>query len=247
MENEAIFTANYRVRVTDADRNGILKLRALFQMLQEIADAHARKLKVSAPDLKEKNLAWALSKMAVEVDRLPKWDERVFLKTWASGRERIVTYREFDAVSESGNPLFRASSQWLLFDSKTRRIAKLERLETDWPRDNSKAVECDFSSHLQNLPPTMPPVVCTVRNDDIDLNAHVNNSVYIVWAIEPLPQEFLDEHRPKKITINFLEETFPKNRIESNCAMEGAFTTHSLLNKESGHECARINIQWAKI
>ena len=198
MENEAIFTANYRVRVTDADRNGILKLRALFQMLQEIADAHARKLKVSAPDLKEKNLAWALSKMAVEVDRLPKWDERVFLKTWASVRERIVTYREFDAVSESGNPLFRASSQWLLFDSK----------------------------HLQNLPPTMLPVVCTVRNDDIDLNAHVNNSVYIVWAIEPLPQEFLDEHRPQKITINFLEETFPKNRIESNCAMEGAFTTH---------------------
>ena len=52
---------------------------------------------------------------------------------------------------------------------------------------------------------------------------------------------------PKRITINFLEETFPKNRIESNCAMEGAFTTHSLLNKESGHECARINIQWVKI
>ncbi len=251
MEENAIYKADYRVRVSDTDYKGVLKFRALFQMLQEIADAHARVLKLSTLDLREKNLGWALSKMAIEVETLPKWEDRVYLKTWASGKERIVTYREFEANDENGNTLFKARSQWILFDSKTRRITKIEKIGFDWPLNPKVAVECDFSNRLTPPQPTLQPVITTVRNDDIDINNHVNNSVYIVWALEPLTKEFFDTHEPSKIMINFLEETFPKNKIESLCSLyekdELTYTAHSLISKETSHECARLNIQWRKI
>lgn len=93
--------ASYKVRVADAGADGFLKLPSLLQMLQEAATEHAEILGVDFKTLKPAGLGWALSKIYVEIERLPKWGERVGIKTWASDRDRIATYREFEAFSSA--------------------------------------------------------------------------------------------------------------------------------------------------
>ena len=61
MEN--VYEANYKVRISDANRRGYLKMPALLQMLQEIATEHAQKMGVAYDNLKPLNLGWALSKI----------------------------------------------------------------------------------------------------------------------------------------------------------------------------------------
>ena len=94
-------STSYKVRVADAGADGKLKLPSMLQMLQEAATEHAEILGVDFRSLREIGLGWALSKIYVDIKKLPEWGERVWIKTWASDRVKIATYREFEAKSRN--------------------------------------------------------------------------------------------------------------------------------------------------
>lgn len=236
----------YRVRSGDAGADGKLKLSALMLMLQEIATEHADILGVGCNLLNSTNMGWVLSKLLIEVDKIPSWGEKIEIKTWASERERIVTYREFEIFSQDGKKLFCARSQWLLFDMATRKINRLCALPA-WQSDPQHSTCCDFQAHLHPAKENSFSASCKVRYDDIDLNRHVNNAVYMAWGLEALPHAFLNAHTPKLIEINFLEEVMPNDEIDSLCQLSGEQTMHSIINKRTSRECARINMNWCNI
>ena len=82
---------------------------------------------------------------------------------------------------------------------------------------------------------------------DIDLNAHVNNSVFLIWALDSVPDEFQRDRLPERLKISFLKEVLPQNIISSQCQLSGDRSIHSLVNKSDGSECARINIDWKQL
>ncbi len=235
---------NYKVRISDANQSGKLKLPAMLQLLQEAATEHAQKLGIDFQKLSPMNLGWALTKMHVKINELPKWGERIYIETWPSIRDRITTYREFVANTVDGRPLFKARSQWLLFDLQKRRIARLDLLP-QWKRDENRlAFDADISAHLPKPELATSQIQTCARADDIDLNGHVNNSIYLVWAIDSLPVDFPIGLSPKSVKINFMEEVMPKNEVDVTCQIENKQSYHSIIKKSDAHECARISIEW---
>ncbi len=242
--NSAHYQANYKVRIADANAQAKLKIPSLFEMLQEAATEHAQKLGVDFAKLSPLGLGWALSKMSVQLQRLPNWNERVYITTWASVREKIVTFREFEAKTAEGELLFTARSQWVLFDLNTRRLARMDRVP-DWNRDPTRFANLEtFDNHLLRPSPESEVTPCYVRNNDIDLNGHVNNSIYIVWAVQALDEKFLQTKTPTSIKIHFLEEIKSHDKVASICKNDGSQTLHSIQNATTKRECSRINIQW---
>ena len=196
--------ASYKVRVADAGADGFLKLPSLLQMLQEAATEHAEILGVDFKTLKTLELGWALSKISVEIEKLPKWGERVGIKTWASDRDRIATYREFEAFSSGGAPLFTARSQWLLFDFRSRRLARMDRIGDFARIPGRRANSEDFSERPKAPSPEAPHAISRDAGIcDIDLNGHVNNSVYMAWALDALPD--MPQKFPRRLSVSFLE------------------------------------------
>lgn len=112
------YSDDYRVRVGDADSRGMLKLPSLLGMLQEAAKDHAEALGIGASALLPMDLGWALSKLHLNIERLPSCGERVFVKTWPSVRTRISTEREFVLSDEMGDRVATARTLWVLFDVK---------------------------------------------------------------------------------------------------------------------------------
>ena len=180
--SEAKYKTSYKVRLADANEQAKLKIPSLFEMLQEVATEHANKLGVDFSALSPKGLGWALSKLSIEIQNLPSWNERVHITTWPSVRELVATYREFSALNANNEPLFSARSQWILFDINTRRIVRLEKLH-EWALCNEFANSDTFEEPLERPKIITTSVECNVRNNDIDLNGHVNNSIYVVWAM----------------------------------------------------------------
>lgn len=236
--------ASYKVRVADAGADGFLKLPSLLQMLQEAATEHAEILGVDFRTLKPLELGWAVSKISVEIERLPKWGERVKIKTWASDRERIATYREFAAASPDGAPLFTARSQWLLFDFRTRRLARMDRIG-DFARIPGRRANSEDFSERPRAPSAGAPhhISRDAGICDIDLNGHVNNSVYMAWALDALPD--MPQKFPRRLSISFLEEVGPHAEIRSVCEVFGSVSAHSIFSADTGRECARANVEWA--
>ena len=235
------YKARYRVRVSDSDSIARVKLSALLSLMQEAATDDAERIGVGRRRLLSMGLGWALSKLSLTILRLPVWGEHITVETWPSRRTRISTEREFVVRDDGGQILATARTLWVLFNLKERRIERLEVLG-QWP-----AVE-DFADNTEFERPRLPAqegVLCSdfgVRKDDIDLNGHVNNAVYITWAMEPLSREFCLSHEPSHIAIWFLNEVIPGERVESLCSIQGAQTLHLL--RSGGVERARVGICW---
>ena len=73
--------------------NGYLKYTDLCNILQLTAGSHAELGGISFSDMQVHHQAWVLSRMRVEIKRLPKWKETVTVKTWINSLENSRSIR----------------------------------------------------------------------------------------------------------------------------------------------------------
>ena len=83
-----------------------------------------------------------------------------------------------------------------------------------------------------------------VRFDDLDVNRHVNNANYIVWAIEPLDFEFRRSHKLKIVDMMFKKEIAYGHKVLSEVAINENNTVHAVKNAETGEELFIMNAEW---
>ena len=83
-----------------------------------------------------------------------------------------------------------------------------------------------------------------IRYDDIDVNRHVNNAKYIVWALESLPVEFLKTNSLKRIDIQYKKDiSYGGSVIAAVQIMENK-TIHSIKNASSGEDLCVLSLEW---
>jgi fatty acyl-ACP thioesterase A len=108
------------------------------------------------------------------------------------------------------------------------------------------------------------------RRADLDMNQHVNNVTYIGWVLESIPQEIIDTHELKVITLDYRRECQQDDIVDSLTTSEtpnevvskltgtnGSTTSskrehneshflHILRLSENGQEINRGRTQWRK-
>ena len=244
-----IWTEQVRVRAADVTPRGTASVPALVAHFQEAAGRHAAALGVSMRDLLAEDRAWVLARFRMEVDRFPRWEDRIEIETWPSGLDRVFATREFVVRDAEGTALARGTSAWLVIDSERRRPvrppAALHDLEPpDRPAPLS-APEAD---------PTAPARrdrerTFTVRYHDLDLNRHVNNVRYLEWALETLPPAVLDERRCTAVALQFEAETTLGDPVRATAELReedgGLRVRHRLAHAESDRTLALATTTWA--
>ena len=87
-----------------------------------------------------------------------------------------------------------------------------------------------------------------VRMHDLDFNRHVNNSVYVVWALESISDEIIISHRPKEIIVNYLGESLYGDQVTSHTQKietNPSYTfLHSIISNNSQQEITRVKTVW---
>jgi medium-chain acyl-[acyl-carrier-protein] hydrolase len=87
-----------------------------------------------------------------------------------------------------------------------------------------------------------------VRMHDLDLNGHVNNAIYLEWAVETVPRRILLTHQPENIEVIFQRESLYGDKILSRTEIvplgDRLMTYHLIMCTKTDTERARINILW---
>ncbi len=52
-----------------------------------------------------------------------------------------------------------------------------------------------------------------VRNSDLDINQHVNNTKYAQWILDAIPYDYHRSLRLKTYSVNFLSETHLQDEV----------------------------------
>lgn len=234
------------VKSYEADCHGVLRLLSLMNYLQEAATESADMLGLGFDVCAEKGLTWFGSDYVVEIDRLPRMHEEFVITTWPSEVKLWGSVRDFSVTDSAGLEIMRASSQWVLIDLERRRPAVLKKYFAGCEVLNKRALQTDFPK-ISELPEQAEEKVFRVRFDDIDINRHVNNAVYLLWASECVPVDFRTGHFPWRLAITYKKEAVLGENIRVRTVLNNSESVHSIYAEDKSGELSRCSIDWAEI
>lgn len=222
------------------DVHSRMRAVAFMEVAQELAGRGAEKLKFADTQLAEIGAVWVLARMHVEFNDMPRRGDVVTLQTWHKGMKGIQFIRDYQMNSADGTPLALSTSSWLIMDFKERRMLSPEAMagrvpsEPQCPGDAVAALPGkiiiprsleaeDAGTHV-------------VKYSDVDNNGHTNNTKYIMWALDILPQEIVFNNSLSEFDINYNKESHPGETI--TLVRAGADKEWFVEGKtESGQQC----------
>jgi acyl-ACP thioesterase len=203
------FSLTTAVPYWNVDREQMLLLRGVFELLQEAAIKHADQFDAGTRAMAIRGESWVLNRMAVAIHRYPRYGEPLRVVTWSTGIRIFKGYRDF-RVYCGDELVVSASTLWLYVNLKTKSLCRVPQEITATFPSRPDAV---FHPDLDKLELT-PPAAATaghdvsVRYSDVDGNGHVNNTAYFDYLQTALARGGFPP-RPRRLEIQFLKEIPP--------------------------------------
>jgi acyl-ACP thioesterase len=231
-----IFSEQQPIRFGHIDRSDTLTLGSTFDFFQEAAISHAEILGVGRDAMKKTGQVWLLSRISVFMERRPRFNETLLIRSWPRGANKLFAIRDYDIRVSSGDPqgalsgdaktggghdgdaatgdedkpLIRGRSAWLIVDMEKRRPLRPQSVVAPFSSNEGHDA---LAGTGNEPPPSLPvrsfagePVMRRVCYSDIDFNGHMNNTRYVQWIQDLLDLEILERAAQIRLDINYLSE-----------------------------------------
>ena len=201
---EPIYEQEYFVNDAAVDCFGRLKPSMLLFYCQDVAGSHCIELGTDYDTMADLNLFWAITRVKVQINRLPRSGEFITVKTWPMPTTRVCYPRSTVAYDRNGNELFRAIALWVLMDLENRTMVL--------PGKSGVTVEGLLTGTELATPGSLSPKTLSnvyARNvafSDLDRNGHMNNTRYLEWMGDLLPSSFHRSQTPREFTVCYHNE-----------------------------------------
>lgn len=226
------------------DRYGNMRPLILMNELQGMGDRHAEMLGVGYEYCQAHGIAWVVTHYLVDIIEMPTEREELEIRTWPSCQDALRATRDFEIRGADGRLLVRATSQWVLIDMARRRPLRLDENLPTWTTNECRAWNRTFDKFPDFTPTKTHVMKC--RFDDIDVNQHINNAVYAVWATESVGYAFRNQHKLTGIELNYKKEIAPDTpQIEVDVAIDGTTSYHKIRTGDTEH--AIVICHWQKL
>ncbi len=229
------------LKTYQTDRFGYIRPLMLMNELQAIADNHAEILGCGRSYCIEHGVAWVVTHYLIDIRELPREAEELTFITWPSVHDVLKAARDFEIRGADGRVLVVATSQWILIDIEKRRPIKLSDHLPNW----EVIPERSYDRTFEKFPDfdVQKSHVFKCRYDDVDVNQHINNAVYAVWATESVGFNFRNTHKLRGIELNFKKEINPDiPEITVDVAMDDGVSRHKIRTGDT--ENANIICYW---
>ncbi len=239
------FSKEYTIHSYECDKRENMRLLTLMNILQDMADSHAAQMNLGYDFCLKNGLAWVAADYHLKIHRWPRLHETIILQTWPSIEKKAGAVRDYLVSDTQGIALIQASTQWVLIDSASKRPVALRKHLPEYNVIPERSDDYDFI----RLPEVVAADVMNdfkVRFDDIDMNNHVNNSLYPLWAAESVPSEWLENKYLTEISVSFKRPAVYGNTIFVKTILKENISEHNLYN-ENNEELARVVLNWADL
>ena len=238
------FEYSMKIPFDMSDVNGFIKIPQLILLSLQVSGMQSIELGMSDMYILENyNLVWIITDYNMKIERLPVFDEKITIETYAKSHNRLFCYRAFNIKDEAGNTIIEMVATFVLMDRDTRKVHPVMS-------EISDAFESEFSKTMLRGPRFKEleggvEQEYRVRFYDLDMNGHVNNSKYLDWVFEVMGADFLTNHVPKKVHLKYVKEVLAGGLITSQYEQEGLKTQHQITS--DGQINAQAEIEWEEV
>ena len=197
----------------DINANLEIKLAAFFRIMQDVIMHHTNEMGIGSTDLRKDNILWVITRVQVEINRLPKYEEEVTCVTYPGADMKMFYPRYFRMLDKDGNILINLTSIWAIIDATTRKpilkcpfSEKLYEYHMDGELPFPGKIDVKEELHLKENR--------IIHYSDVDLNGHLNNTRYIELLSDVHDSAFHKEHPIKSLTLNYLKEIKEGSQVE---------------------------------
>lgn len=200
---QQIWKEDYLITSFLVNLRGQAGLYAILNLIQDVGWMHAIHFQVKLA----KNLGWIFTRQKLVMTEWPAWNQTVTIRTWLRKPEtEAFLLRDYEILLND-KKIGECTSTFTVMDMQTRKIAAQDWSEfaSIWRTEgclDHRPAKIPYSTQAQDL------AQFQVRNSDIDLNHHVNNTKYAQWILDAIPIDILrkgtDLHGYE---VNFLAET----------------------------------------
>ncbi len=250
MDGHTIYSQESQVPYSALDTYGHIKIDALLTLFQDAASLQCKSLGISGYDLSPKGLKWVVSRYQVTIHQSPEWAAPFVLNTWRAPWKNLYELRNFTISTPDGGPLVTALGIWIMINAKN---SKPVRLSPHLPKAlmEPTAAPPDLWESGSALEAFDRQVRFKTRYQDLDLNGHINNTVYVKWAVEALPEPYISRFVPQRAVIRYLKESFHPDIVISQVnitVQESRLTSHHAILREENHEAlCELTLTWKKV
>ncbi|MCL9807568.1 thioesterase [Flavobacterium amniphilum] len=221
----SVYSHEWEINFTQCAPNGLLKYVDLCNVLQLTAAEHSILGGLSFNDMQIHHQAWVLSRIRIEIEALPKWMDKVTVKTWIESLEGNKSIRNIEMYLE-GKKIVGATTYWAVFNTQLRKSESLalphEHFEKypDW-----KATTISFS-RINMLHEGVQKIKDhKVVLSDLDIVNHANNTKYLEWCLDTISPKCILNQSIRSLEMNFLKELNWNDTIEILSNTERNFFT----------------------
>ena len=175
------------------DFTGRIFMGVLGNHLLNAAGNHSQKRGWGIGALNETLHTWVLSRLSIEMTRMPRQYEHCEVKTWVESVMKLFTNRNFAILDSKGEALGYARSVWAMIDLDTRKPCDLLSLyngdilnyvvskeENDCPIAGHGRFRFKDAEHVRTI---------DTYYSDVDINGHINSIKYIEHILDLFPKE----------------------------------------------------------
>ncbi|GAA4768339.1 MULTISPECIES: acyl-[acyl-carrier-protein] thioesterase [Flavobacterium] len=211
----SIYSHEWEINFTQCAPNGYLKYVDLSNLLQLTAAEHSILGGLSFNDMQEHHQAWVLSRIRVEIDSLPKWLDKVVVKTWIESLEGNKSIRNIEMYLNDVK-IAGATTYWAVFNTQLRKSEPLALPHVhfekfpEWKATSKSFSRINISEDVN--------FVCErkVLLSDLDIVNHANNTKYLEWCLDTIPPKTILKSQIKVFEMNFLRELNWNDKISIN-------------------------------
>lgn len=242
------YTKQFTVPYYDVDKRGYIEEINILKYFGETSSEETDRLLKENEETKD--FGWMLYRWKVEIIRYPEVKEDVSVKTWISKLDRFYAYREFTMKDSKGNIVARASTVWICVDMNKKRPIRI-------PKDYSDQMNIFGDPNFEEFSGFKGEVDIEtysdfkVRRSDIDYNQHVNNTKYLSWLLESIPEDIYNNYRLYEFEIIYKKEIKYGDIISTGFQIEsedhrGVEFTHIITDYDKTEDHSFAKTKWAK-
>lgn len=197
------WSEDYKIASYFVNLRGRAGLYAVLNFIQDVGWMHARQMKVQL----EPHQGWVFTRQSLTMNAWPKWNETISIKTWLRPPvSDVFFFRDYE-ISIGDRLIGECTSTFSVIDMNTRKMVApdKEKLAAVYREDYART---ETPEKIPWASEAQPIAQFQVRNSDLDMNNHVNNTKYAQWILDAIPLDILkgDVHL-QKYEVNFLSET----------------------------------------
>lgn len=250
LPEKLVHEVDHRIPTYFVSLNGKTKFNTVCYIFFESAASHATHSRFGYDDMVQANIYWVLSRLHVKMISYPKMGQKVKVRTWPKGIDKLFFLRDYELLDEEGVLLATATTAWLVLDGNTGRPKRLEDI------DDLHYYSVEGLHAIEATPEKLPEIQDPdehfkhiARYSDLDINNHVNAGRYIEWLQDMYPIELYKEQNIKEFQINYQSETRHGEEVDIHLQKSkklGGFDFTEGIKSQDHSTAFRAKIQFGK-